>query len=117
MTSRKTIQFNSEGTVCEADLYLPEGFDGVRQFPALVIGHGFTVARSSLVEEGRLFSEAGFVCLAIDYRHFGTSQGQPHGRLRLPRADNRSGHRLLPRTSLTHHSIACANTVKGPKHG
>ena len=82
MTSHKTIQFTSEGTVCEADLYLPEGFDGVRQFPALVIGHGFTVARSSLVEEGRLFSEAGFVCLAIDYRHFGTSQGQPRGRLR-----------------------------------
>lgn len=80
MTSQ-AIQFTSEGTTCEADLYLPAGFDGVRHFPALVIGHGFTVARTSLVPEGRLFAEAGFVCLAIDYRHFGTSGGEPRGRL------------------------------------
>ena len=81
MPTCQTIQFLSEGTVCEADLYLPDRFDKVECFPALVIGHGFTVARSSLVEEGRLFAEAGFICLAIDYRHFGTSQGQPRGRL------------------------------------
>ncbi|MNI56134.1 Alpha/beta hydrolase family protein [compost metagenome] len=46
-----------------------------------MLGHGFTVARSSLVEEGRLFAEAGFVALAIDYRHFGGSAGEPRGRL------------------------------------
>ena len=79
--SAKTIQFTSKGTVCEGDLYLPAGFDANGQYPALVIGHGFTVARTSLVEEGRLFAEAGFVTLAIDYRHFGTSGGEPRGRL------------------------------------
>ena len=81
MTTTRTITFQSEGTTCHADLTLPDGFDGVAQFPALVIGHGFTVARSSLVEEARLFAEAGFACLAFDYRNFGTSEGQPHGRL------------------------------------
>ena len=81
MTSRKTIQFTSEGVTCEGDLYLPSNFDESGKHPALVIGHGFTVARTSLVEEGRLFAEAGFVCLAIDYRHFGTSAGEPRGRL------------------------------------
>lgn len=81
MTSSRTIHFTSEGTICEGDIYLPTDFDGTVRFPALVIGHGFTVARSSLVEEGRLFAEAGFVCLAIDYRHFGGSGGEPRGRL------------------------------------
>ena len=76
-----TIQFTSQGTVCEGDLYLPDNFDPDGSYPALVLGHGFTVARTSLVEEGRLFAQAGFVALTIDYRHFGTSGGEPRGRL------------------------------------
>ncbi|MBB4615032.1 hypothetical protein IQ25_02281 [Novosphingobium taihuense] len=79
--SGSTIQFTSQGTVCEGDLYLPANFNTNGSYPALVIGHGFTVSRTSLVEEGRLFAEAGFVTLAIDYRHFGTSGGEPRGRL------------------------------------
>ena len=81
MTSKRTIQFHSEEVICEGDLYLPGAFDPAGRCPALVIGHGFTVARTSLTEEGRLFAEAGYACLAIDYRHFGTSGGMPRGRL------------------------------------
>ena len=81
MTGAKIIRFQSEGITCEGDLYLPQGFDPTARCPALVIGHGFTVARTSLVEEGRLFAESGYVTLAIDYRHFGTSGGTPRGRL------------------------------------
>lgn len=81
MATRKIVQFQSEGVPCEADLYLPGGFDPIGSCPALVIGHGFTVARTSLCEEGRLFAEAGYATLAIDYRHFGTSGGEPRGRL------------------------------------
>lgn len=81
MTTTREIEFRSEGTPCKGDLYLPEAFDPAGSYPALVIGHGFTVARSSLVEEGRLFAEAGYVTLAIDYRHFGGSGGEPRGRL------------------------------------
>jgi acetyl esterase/lipase len=81
MASATIVRFQSEGITCEGDLYLPEGFDPAARCPALVIGHGFTVARTSLVEEGRLFAESGYVTLAIDYRHFGTSGGTPRGRL------------------------------------
>lgn len=81
MTDIRRVVFKSEGVECVGDLYLPAGHaDGTRR-PALVIGHGFTVARTSLKEEGRLFAEAGFVTLAIDYRHFGESKGEPRGRL------------------------------------
>ncbi len=78
---KRVVTFVSEGMQCEGDLYLPEGLDPAGKAPALVIGHGFTVARTSLVEEGRLFAEAGYVTLAIDYRHFGGSGGEPRGRL------------------------------------
>jgi len=81
MIETRTITFNSEGLACQGDLYLPSDHGDGRARPALVIGHGFTVARSSLVEEGRLFAEAGFTTLAIDYRHFGGSAGEPRGRL------------------------------------
>jgi len=75
------IRFQSEGVPCEGDLYLPQDFTTTGRSPAVVLGHGFTVARTSLVEEGRLFAEAGFVALAIDYRHSGTRGGTPRGRL------------------------------------
>jgi pimeloyl-ACP methyl ester carboxylesterase len=81
MVKQSVVEFASEGVTCEGDLYLPEGFDPASTYPALVIGHGFTVQRTCLVEEGRLFAEAGYVTLAIDYRHFGRSSGEPRGRL------------------------------------
>lgn len=81
MTTRNVVQFQSEGVTCEGDLVLPANFDAAALYPALVLGHGFTVSRSSLVEESRLFAEAGYIVLTIDYRHFGGSGGEPRGRL------------------------------------
>lgn len=78
---KRTIEFRSRGVRCTGDFYLPDGFGASTPAPALVIGHGFSVARTSLVEEGRLFSESGYATLAIDYRHFGESEGEPRGRL------------------------------------
>lgn len=77
MVEKKVVKFWSENAFCEGDLYLPPGFDGKRSYPALVIGHGFAVTRTSLVHEGNLFAKAGYVTLAIDYRHFGGADGSP----------------------------------------
>ena len=81
MTNTQTIQFKSEGITCEGDFTTPTGFDPAGHYPALVLGHGFGVARTSLVEEAKLFAQAGYIVLTIDYRHFGTSGGEPRGRL------------------------------------
>jgi alpha/beta superfamily hydrolase len=81
MPSVKTIKFRSGTDECEGDLNLPDGFDPKKRHPALVIGHGFTIRRTSLVEEARLFAEAGYVTLAIDYRRFGGSGGEPRNHL------------------------------------
>jgi len=81
MSRAEIIHFLSEGVRCEADLYRPSPFVEGVSYPALVIGHGFSVARTSLVEEGKQLAKAGYVTLAIDYRHFGGSEGLPRHRL------------------------------------
>jgi fermentation-respiration switch protein FrsA (DUF1100 family) len=81
MADSKPITFPSGGSHCAADLYLPPGFDPGRSWPALILCHGFTVLKRSLQPEGKFFAEAGYVTLAIEYRHFGESGGEPRGRL------------------------------------
>ena len=75
----ETVEFSSGDGRCAGDLYLPE--NGGNGQPAIVIGHGFSFVKEALGEEGKRFSEAGFVTLAIDYRSFGESPGEPRGQL------------------------------------
>ena len=75
------VKFKSGGGLqCAADLYVPDKSRAGRQ-PGLVIGHGFSVVREALVEEAGYFQRAGYVVLAIDYRTFGESEGEPRGQL------------------------------------
>lgn len=64
-----------------ADLYLPPGPRPEGGRPALVIGHGFSFVKEALVEQGQFFAQAGYATLAIDYRSFGDSEGEPRGQL------------------------------------
>jgi uncharacterized protein len=75
------VFFQSGGLRCAADLYVPEGAKAGAKRPGLVIGHGFTVVKEALVEHARWFARAGFVTLAIDYRTFGRSEGEPRAQL------------------------------------
>jgi uncharacterized protein len=75
------VFFRSGGMRCAADLYLPDDLRSGAKRPGLVIGHGFSVVKEALVEHGRAFARAGFVTLAIDYRTFGRSEGEPRGQL------------------------------------
>ncbi len=73
------IEFPSGDGRCAADLYLPENVGSGQ--PGIVIGHGFSFVKEALVEEGTRFADAGLVTLAIDYRSFGESPGEPRGQL------------------------------------
>ncbi|MGE0487127.1 MAG: alpha/beta hydrolase [Gammaproteobacteria bacterium] len=77
----KEIKFRSRGIECAGDLYRPKGQRPNERRPALVLGHGFSLVKSTLVEQAQAFVEAGFVVLAIDYRTFGDSGGRPRGQL------------------------------------
>jgi len=75
------VFFKSGGLRCAADLYLPDDVRTGAKRPGLVIGHGFSVVKEALVDHGRAFASAGFVTLAIDYRTFGRSEGEPRASL------------------------------------
>jgi uncharacterized protein len=77
----QAVKFKSGGMNCAGDLYLPPGFSSSRSYPGLVVGHGTAQTKKSLVNQGEFFSQAGYVVLAIDYRTFGESEGEPRGQL------------------------------------
>ena len=96
----QVVKFKSEGINCAGDLYLPPGFSSSRSYPGLVVGHGTAQTKKSLVNQGEFFSRAGYVVLAIDYRSFGESEGEPRGQLfpLVQVEDFRNGVSLLERT-------------------
>ncbi len=75
------VKFKSGGINCAGDLYIPDDRRSGSRGPALVIGHGFSMVKEALVEEAGYFQRAGYVVLAIDYRSFGESEGEPRGQL------------------------------------
>ncbi|HKV54827.1 MAG TPA: alpha/beta fold hydrolase [Candidatus Binataceae bacterium] len=96
----QAVKFKSGGVNCAGDLYLPSGFSASRNYPGLVVGHGTAQTKKSLVNQGEFFSRAGYVVLAIDYRSFGESDGEPRGQLfpLVQVEDFRNGVSFLQRT-------------------
>ncbi|MFD1929086.1 alpha/beta hydrolase [Sporosarcina siberiensis] len=70
------ITFISEGVTCSGLLYIPDRGDSTKQFPAIVMAHGFSLVKEAyLPRYAEKFAEAGLVTLIIDYRNFGESEG------------------------------------------
>jgi len=81
--TRSDVRFRSGGTECAAWLYLPER---EAPGPAVVLGHGLgAVKEMGLDAYAERFAEAGYVALAFDYRHFGSSGGEPRQLLDIGR--------------------------------
>ncbi|EMD24191.1 alpha/beta hydrolase [Amycolatopsis azurea DSM 43854] len=72
----RKVTFNSLGTSCAGDLYLPEVDSPV---PGLVLGHSGVMVKEALAVFAAYFVRAGFAVLAIDYRTVGASEGEPRG--------------------------------------
>lgn len=73
--SRTDVSFMSAAGRCRGWLYLPVAAEAA---PCVVMGHGTTATISfGLDRYAQRFAAAGIAVLAFDYRHFGTSQGQP----------------------------------------
>ncbi|MFE3176116.1 alpha/beta hydrolase [Amycolatopsis sp. NPDC059090] len=70
------VRFNSLGTRCAGDLYLPDVEGPV---PGLVLGHSGVMVKEALAVFAPYFVRAGFAVLAIDYRTVGGSEGEPRG--------------------------------------
>ncbi|MBD5416920.1 MAG: alpha/beta hydrolase [Desulfovibrio sp.] len=60
------------------DLFLPQGFDKSKKYPAIIVGHPMgAVKEQSAVLYAQKMAEQGFVTLAMDLAFWGASQGQP----------------------------------------
>ena len=93
---RTDVTFESDGVRCDAWLYRPDApeddaaGDGLQdsrgRTPCVVMAHGFSAVRDQRLDAyAERFSQAGMACLVFDYRHFGTSDGEPRQLLDIQR--------------------------------
>src|ERR1043166_2338143 len=83
---RRNVEFMSDGSLCRAWLYTPDGVTGKRiakkRSAGIVMAHGFSgVKEMDLPRFAERFAAAGFTTLVFDYRSFGESEGEPRGQL------------------------------------
>lgn len=79
---RRDVQFTSEGDECAGWLYLPDKTAAGERLPAIVMANAITAVREIVLPAYAVhFADAGFACLAFDYRYFGASGGEPRGHL------------------------------------
>lgn len=83
MSARIDVQFASEGLKCGAWLYLPES---KTPRPVVILAHGLGGTREMRLDAfAERFCDAGYACLVFDYRHFGSSEGEPRQLLDIKR--------------------------------
>jgi len=76
--TRTEVEFGSRGEVCRGWRYSPIAVEPAERRPCVVMAHGFGATRdASLAPFAERFAGAGMHVLLFDYRHFGTSEGDP----------------------------------------
>lgn len=84
--ARREMYFLSGQDRCHAWLYLPDGASDQAPAPVLVMGHGLgAIKEMRLAAFAERFQAEGYACLVFDYRHFGSSEGQPREFLSIRR--------------------------------
>ena len=75
--SVETVKIWSEGTRIAGDLYRPNDIAEGEKRAAIILSHGWGGTKSGCrAIATRLASEAGYICLAIDYRGWGESDSR-----------------------------------------
>ena len=73
--TREQVRFRSVDADCAGVVFRPDG-DGPA--PCVVLAHGFgALKEGGPTRVAERYADAGFACLAFDYRHFGESGGEP----------------------------------------
>jgi pimeloyl-ACP methyl ester carboxylesterase len=89
---REEVRFASGDAECGAWLFRPQG--KVDSAPCVVMASGLSCVRDQGLDFfARRFAAAGFAALALDYRHFGDSGGEPRSLMSAARQreDMRAG--------------------------
>lgn len=84
--ARSEVSFGSHGATCRAWRYAPVADRSATLRPCVVMAHGFGATRdASLAPYAERFAAAGLHVLLFDYRHFGSSDGEPRQLLSVRR--------------------------------
>lgn len=76
MSNYVDIQFISKGTICRGWLYSPN--NNSTKNPCIIMAHGFGGTKELRLDAyAEAFTSAGYSVLVFDYRHFGSSDGNP----------------------------------------
>lgn len=75
----EAVRFRSDSGECGADLFLPESDGAGTRRPGIVLAGGFGSRKESVHPHAEYFVREGFIALALDYRTFGASSGEPRG--------------------------------------
>lgn len=79
---RRVVEFYSESVKLRGDLYVPDGLKPGEQRPAVLLCHGYTGVKDLyLPDNARYLNQAGYIALALDYKGWGASEGEPRSRL------------------------------------
>ena len=71
------VSFDSEGEQVVGNLYLPEGYDPARQYPAVIVSGSWTTVKEQMAGlYAQKLANRGFITLAFDPRNFGESGGK-----------------------------------------
>jgi hypothetical protein len=78
----RDVSFASKGDQCSGWLYVPDGLPGYAKAPAIVMANAITAVKEMVLPGyAQRFVDAGFVCLAFDFRFLGGSGGHPRGHI------------------------------------
>lgn len=79
---RRDVTFPSEGFQCSGWLYLPDDLPPGQKAPAIVMANAISAVKEiTLPGYAARFAAVGYVVLAFDYRHYGSSEGTPRNHL------------------------------------
>jgi dienelactone hydrolase len=114
---RRDVAFESDGQRCGGWLYLPT----IRgPHPCVVLAHGIGGIRTAALPDfATRFAAAGIAALTFDYRHLGTSEGEPRGLIDIKqqRVDYRAAIDLARGLhEIDHRRIALWGTSFGGGH-
>jgi uncharacterized protein len=74
---RENLTFRSGSDECKAWLFLPRA-ESTARLPCVILGHGFDGVREQRLDAyAEVFAAGGMAAMAFDYRHYGSSGGQP----------------------------------------
>lgn len=74
----RKVSFKRDGMTLVGNLFTPDNFNESSHYKAVVVAGSFSSVKEQMAGTyARKFAENGLVALAVDYSHYGESEGQP----------------------------------------